>query len=97
MDLVKIGNHTHAVLGAIALIQMLQPVAGEAVAIATESGLARAQLRTVLDPAGEAGFRFAAVVAPAPWAGLFVPGKRPAEAAIHAARGNQCGWDRSLG
>jgi len=61
----EIADHTHAVLGSITLIQMVQPVAGEAVTSKTVLNSGVNQLFAVLDSTCNAGFRFEAVVAPA--------------------------------
>ncbi len=57
----KVVDHTHAILHSIALIQMLQPVAGESAATEAIPGFPFPDILTVLDPAGKAGLRFVAV------------------------------------
>jgi hypothetical protein len=64
-DILEVVDHAHAVLGSIPLIQMLQPVAGEAVAAEAvlESGIRH--FVTVPNAARDDGFRFNTAVAPA--------------------------------
>ena len=52
----EIVNHTHAILGSIALIQVIQPVTGKAVTTETESDSTLHHILTVLDSACDAGF-----------------------------------------
>jgi hypothetical protein len=84
-NVLKIADHAHAVLGSIPLIQMVQPVAGEAVTSKAVLGFGAAHLLTVLDFAYDAGFRFEAVVTPAAWAWILISCECAAETAIHPA------------
>jgi len=68
---------------------VLQPVAGEFVAAEAVTGFPFPDILTVLDPAGNAGLRFAAVIAPATGARLPVPRMGQAEPAVHAAGSDQ--------
>jgi hypothetical protein len=87
-DIFKIVDHAHAVFRSISLIQLFQPGAGEA--FASEAVPAPGvHLFTVLDSTQDAGFRFAAVVAPATGTCLFISYVSPAEAAIHSAGSDQ--------
>jgi hypothetical protein len=52
----EILNHAHAILGSIALIQVLQPVAGKAFTTEAVPGFSLPYLLTVLDSARDAGF-----------------------------------------
>jgi hypothetical protein len=63
----KIGDHAHAIIGFIPPIQMLEPIAGEAVTSKAVPDLGVRYLLTVLDFAFYAGFRFEAVVTSATW------------------------------
>ena len=81
----KIADHAHAVLGSISLIQMVQPVAGEAVTSKAVLDFGAAYLLTVLDFAYDAGFRFEAIVTPATRAWFLISRECAAETAIHSA------------
>jgi hypothetical protein len=61
----EIVDHAHAILGPIALIQVIQPVARKAVTVEAVPGPALHELFTDLDPAGDAGLWLNAVIAPA--------------------------------
>jgi hypothetical protein len=52
----EIVNHAHAILGSIALIQVIQPVAREAFTTEAVPGFSLPYLLTVLDSARDAGF-----------------------------------------
>ena len=81
----KIANHAHAVLGSITLIQMVQPVAGEAVTTKAVLDFSVHYLLTVLDSTYDAGFRFEAVVTSATGAWFLISCECAAETAIHSA------------
>ena len=85
----EVFNHAHTVPGSVALIEVVQAGAGEA--LATEAVLASAFGYSFagLDSACNAGFRFAGVVTPAAGTGLAVPHIGPAEPAVHSARRDQ--------
>jgi hypothetical protein len=51
----KVLNHTHAIPGPIALIQLLQPVAGKVVTTEAVHDVILRSLLTVFDSAGDAG------------------------------------------
>lgn len=85
----EIVNHAHAVFGPISLIQVVQPVAREAVATETVPCFTMRYFSAVLDPACDAGFRLDAVVAPAAGACIFISCIRYTEATVHATGGNQ--------
>ena len=89
LNMRKVVDHTHAILGSVTFIQMSQPVAGKPVTPETVPDVALPYCFTVLYPAFNAGFRFNAVVAPATGACLLVPGKRATEAAVHSTGRNQ--------
>jgi hypothetical protein len=88
-DILKVVDHAHAIPGAIALIQVFQPGAGKAVTIEAVWGLGIGYLLAVLDLAGDAGFRFIAVIAPTAGTRLFISRISAAQAAIHPASGDQ--------
>jgi hypothetical protein len=52
----EIINHAHAVLGSVAMIQVIQPFAGKAVTAEAVPDLALFYFRTVFYSAGDAGF-----------------------------------------
>jgi hypothetical protein len=81
----EIADHAHAVLGSITLIQMVQPVAEEAVTSKAVLDFGVHYLLTVLDFAYDAGFRFEAVVTPATGACFLISCECAAETAIHPA------------
>ena len=81
----EIADHAHAVLGSITLIQMVQPVAGEAVTSKAVLDFGVHYLLTVLDFAYDAGFRFEAVVTSATGAWFLISCECAAETAIHSA------------
>jgi hypothetical protein len=64
-DVLEVFDHAHAIPGPIPLIEMVQPLAGEAVTTRTVFDSAFHHLLTVLDLTCYAGFRFEAVVTPA--------------------------------
>ena len=78
-------DHAHAVLGSIPLIQVLQPVAGEAVTTKTVLDFSVHHRLTVLDSTCYAGFRFEAVIALAAGAWFLISCVCAAKAAIHSA------------
>ena len=88
----EIVNHTHAILGSIALVQVIQLVARKAVTVEAVPDAAWRYLLTVFNRAHRAGFRFETVVPYAAWACLLVPSKSPAETAVHSAGSDKrCG------
>jgi hypothetical protein len=88
-NVLKVADHAHAVLGFIALIQMREPVAGEAVTSKAVLGFGVRYLLAVLDFAFCARFRFEAVIVPATWAWFSLSRECPAETAIHSAGRDQ--------
>lgn len=74
-DAFEVGDHAHAILGSIPLIQMVQSDARETVTIKAVLGFGVRHLLTVLDFAFNAGFRFEAVVTPATRAWFLVSGE----------------------
>lgn len=85
----QVVNHAHTILCSVALIQMLQSAAGEAVTTEAVLDSTVGYFVTIFDFAREAGFRFETVVTSATRAGLFVPYIGATEAAVHSAGGNQ--------
>jgi hypothetical protein len=85
----EIVNHTHAIVGSIALIQVIQPVAGKSVTVKAVPGFTLPQLLTGLDPACDAGFWFDAVVATASGACILISCMRDTQATVHSAGCNQ--------
>jgi hypothetical protein len=85
----KIVNHTHDVLGSIAIIQVVQYDTGKA--ITTEAILDSTfyYFLTILDFARDAGFRFQTVVTSATGACLPISRISTAEAAVHSTGRNQ--------
>jgi hypothetical protein len=84
-NFLKIFNHAHAVLSSITLIQMLQSVARKAVTSKAVPNLGVYHLLAVIDSTCYAGFRFEAVITPAPRARLLISHECAAKAAIHSA------------
>jgi hypothetical protein len=78
-------DHAHSVLGSIALIQMVQPNAREAVTAKAVLDFGVHYLLTVLDLTCQAGFRFEAVVTSATGAWFLFSCECAAETAIHSA------------
>ena len=85
----EIVDHAHTILCSIALIQMAQPVAGKPVTAEAVPGFTLPQLLAGLDSAGDAGFWFDAVAAPATGACVLSPCIRDTETAVHPAGGDQ--------
>ena len=85
----EIVNHTHAILGSIALIQVIQPVARKPVTTEAVPDFTLHYLLTVLDSARDAGFRFDTVVAPATGACLLISCICATEAAVHSTGSDQ--------
>jgi hypothetical protein len=85
----KIGDHAHAVLGSITLIQMREIVAGKAVTSKAVLGFRVCHLLAVLDFAFCARFGFEAVIASATWAWFLLSCECTAETAIHSAGSDQ--------
>jgi hypothetical protein len=90
----EIVDHTHTIPGSITLIQVIQPVARKPVTAEAVPGLTLPYLLTVLDSAGDAGFRFDAVVASATGACLLISCICATEATVHSAGSNQRRSDR---
>ncbi len=90
----EIGNHAHAILGSIALIQFVQPGARKTVATEAVFGAAVDELFAIFDSAGATGFRFEIVISPATGACMPCSCMCAAEATVHSAGSNQPGWDR---
>jgi hypothetical protein len=84
-DVVEIADHAHAILGSIALVQMIEPGTGEAVAAEAVPDFGVHDLLAVFDSACDAGFRFEAVITVATGAGFLFSSVCAAEAAIHSA------------
>jgi hypothetical protein len=84
-DALQIVDHAHAVLGSIALVQMVQRGAREAATIEAVLHLAIHYFLTVLDTACNAGSRFEAVVTPAAGACLHVSHVSATKATVHSA------------
>jgi len=87
-DVLQIGDHTHAILGSIPLIQMVQPCARKIVATKAVSDSLVCHPLTILDPTGNAGFRLETVVTQATRACFSIPGIGAAKTAVHSARGD---------
>ena len=85
----EIVNHTHTILGSIALIQVVQPGARKAVTTEAVPDSTLHYLLTVLDSARDAGFRFDTVVASATGACLLISCICATEAAVHSAGSDQ--------
>ena len=85
----EIVNHTHTILGSIALIQVIQPGARKAVTTEAVPDSTLHYLLTVLDLAHDAGFRFDTVVASATGACLLISSKCATEATVHSAGSDQ--------
>lgn len=90
----EIVNHTHTILGSIALIQVIQPVARKPVAAEPVPDATSRYLLAVLDQTGNAGFWFDAVVATATGACLLIPCIGATEATVHSTGSNQRCSDR---
>jgi hypothetical protein len=84
-NVLKIGDHAHAVLGFITLIQMGEPVAGKAVTSKAVVGFGFRYLLAVLDFAFYTRFGFDAVIAPATWAWFPLSCECEAKKAVHSA------------
>jgi hypothetical protein len=85
----KILNHTHTILSSIALIQVVQPIAGKAVTTEAVPDFGVHYLLTILDTARNAGFRFETVVTSATGACLSISYIRATETAVHSAGSDQ--------
>lgn len=101
LDVSEILDHAHAVLRTIAFIQMLDPVAGVAVAAVAEPEPLGGDHFTVLDPAVHAGLRFESCIASAARADIAIPNVSAAQPAVHPAgrdqaRGNLVCLDHSF-
>jgi hypothetical protein len=90
----EIVYHAHTILGSIALIQVLQPVARKRVTAGAVPDITLPYFLTVLDPADDAGFWFDAVVAPATGACLLISCIGDTETTVHTAGGDQRRSDR---
>jgi len=85
----EIVDHAYTILGSIAPIQVIQPVARKAVATEAVPEVTLPNLLTVLDPAGDAGYCFGAVVAPTTGASGLLSSKCATEAAVHSTGSDQ--------
>ena len=90
----EIFDHTHTILGSIALIQVIQLVARKTVTTEAVPDFTSPYLLTGLDSAGDAGFWFDAVVAPATGACLLISCIRATETTVHPAGSDQRRSDR---
>ena len=84
----EIVNHTHTILGSIALVQVLQRGARKAITTEAVPDSTLHYLLTILDSACDAGFRFDTVVASAAGACLYILYISyicATEAAVHSA------------
>jgi hypothetical protein len=90
----EIVNHTHSILGSIALVKVIQAVARKPVAAEAVPDLTLPYLLTVLNTAYDAGFWLDAVVAPATRACIFVSCICATEATIHSTGSDQRRSDR---
>jgi hypothetical protein len=84
-NVLEVADHAHAILGSIMLIQMVQPVAREAITTKAVLDFGVHYLLTVLDSTYDAGFRFEAVITSATRAWFLISYECKAEAAIHSA------------
>ena len=85
----EIVNHTHTILGSIALIQVIQPVARKSVTAEAVPDFTSPYLLTVFDSACDAGFWFDAVVASATGACLLISCICATEATVHSTGSDQ--------
>jgi hypothetical protein len=90
----EIVDHAHSIVGSIALIQVIQPVAREPVTPEAVPDFTLPNFLTVLDSARDAGFWFAAVVSSAARAWLLISCIGATEATVHATGSNQRRSDR---
>ena len=81
----EIVDHTHTILGSIALIQVIQRGARKAVTTEAVPDLTLHYVLTVLDSAHDTGFRFETIVTSATGAHLFISCICVTEAAVHSA------------
>ncbi len=86
----KIVNHTHSILGSITLIQVIHLLAGKPVTAEAVPCFTLPYILTVLDSACDAGLWFDAVVAAATGARVLISSIRAAEATVHSTGGNLC-------
>jgi len=85
----KIVDHTHSILGSIARIQVIQPVARKPVTPETVSDFTLPHLIAVLDSACDACFWFDVVVAAATRACFLISRKCATETAVHSTGSDQ--------
>jgi hypothetical protein len=85
----EILNHTHTIPSSIALIQVVQPVAGKAVTTEAVLDFNFRYLLTVLDSTRDAGFRFEAVVTSATGTCFLIPYICSTKATVHSAGSDQ--------
>lgn len=83
-NVLEILDHAHAILGSIPVIQVVQPVAREAVTTGAILDFRVYNLLTVLDSAQNANFRLEAIIAKASGTWLIISCVCNAEAAIHS-------------
>jgi hypothetical protein len=88
-NVLKVADHAHAVFCFITLIQMREPIAGEAVTGKAVLGFGVCYLLAVLDFAFCARFGFVAVIVPATWAWFPLSCECAAETAKHSAGSDQ--------
>jgi hypothetical protein len=87
--ILEVAHHTHAILRAIALIELLQPGARKAVTAEAEPGAALDDLLAVLDDASGTGDRFEMIVTQATGTSILIPDICEAQATVHSARCDQ--------
>jgi hypothetical protein len=93
-DLEKVLHHAHAVLGAVALVELTQPDAREACAFEAECVGATRDLVARLDLAGNAGSWLGGVTPITAGASVLLSEMAAAETAVHATRCDELGMKR---
>jgi hypothetical protein len=83
-------NHAHPVIQTVSLVQSTQALTRKTRAVEAEITAASASRFAIFDFAGNASLRLSAIVAAAARAGIPIAQKGATEAAIHAARRDQC-------
>lgn len=90
-DIHEVFKHTHPVLGAVSLVQLLEPFTGELVTFIAETRSIRPYGLTIFQDAGLAVCRLIRVINVAALTDVFSSLITAAKRAVHAAGCNHCG------
>jgi hypothetical protein len=94
-DFGQVGDHAHAIFGAIALVQLLQTLTRHPLTFIAEVGPVVADDLAIIDYAGQARLLLDEILPPAPKASVLGALVGQAQGAVHPAWGNHMGLERA--